>query len=152
MTSEPDSEWFLKNTEGTLGPLSESDMRKHVERSTDDALLIRQGSSDWRSVDVIRRKICQLQKNGIFIRYKKVAEGPFTLTRAHDVLKCMPPGGIDVRTGAAGKWVPADKWLSKIDKLHQSPPKDSCVYATGEPTRPETCFMIPWRLMQLVNF
>ncbi|MAI72397.1 MAG: hypothetical protein CMM01_16005 [Rhodopirellula sp.] len=124
MTSEPDSEWFLKNTEGTLGPLSESDMRKHVERSTDDALLIRQGSSDWRSVDVIRRKICQLQKNGIFIRYKKVAEGPFTLTRAHDVLKCMPPGGIDVRTGAAGKWVPADKWLSKIDKLLAIESKD----------------------------
>ena len=117
MTSESDSAWFLNNEEGTIGPLSEADMRKHVERSTDKALLIRQGTSDWHSVDVIRRKISQLQKNGIFIRYKKIAEGPFTLTRAHDVLKCMPPGGIDVRTGAKGQWIPAHKWLSKIDEL-----------------------------------
>ncbi len=117
MTSESDSEWFLKDEEGTIGPLSEADMREHVECSTDQALLIRQGTSDWRSVDVIRKKICQLQKNGIFIRYKNVAEGPFTLTRAHHVLKCMTPGGLDVRTGATGKWIAADKWLSKIDKL-----------------------------------
>ena len=117
MKSDSDSEWFLKHKEGTTGPLSESDMREHVEHSTDDALLIRQGSSDWRSVDVIRRKISQLQKNGIFIRYKSVAEGPFTLTRAHDVLKNMPPGGLDVRTGATGQWVPAATWLAKIDKL-----------------------------------
>ena len=117
MTSESDSAWFLNNEEGTIGPLSEADMRKHVERSTDKALLIRQGTSDWQSVDVIRRKISQLQQNGIFIRYKKIAEGPFTLTRAHDVLKCMPPGGIDVRTGAKGPWIPAHKWLSKIDEL-----------------------------------
>ncbi len=117
MTSESDSEWFLRNEEDTIGPLSEADMRKHVERSNDEALLIRQGTSAWRSVDVIRRKISQLQKNGIFIRYKRVAEGPFTLTRAHHVLKSMPLGGIDVRTGATGPWVPADKWLSKIDKL-----------------------------------
>ncbi|MGB0760303.1 MAG: GYF domain-containing protein, partial [Rubripirellula sp.] len=60
MKSDSDSEWFLKHKEGTTGPLSESDMREHVEHSTDDALLIRQGSSDWRSVDVIRRKISQL--------------------------------------------------------------------------------------------
>lgn len=124
MTSESDSEWFLKDNEGTLGPLSESDMRKHIEKSTDDALLIRQGSSDWRSVDVIRRKITLLQKNGIFVRYKQVAEGPFTLTRAHDVLKRMTPGGIDVRTGATGPWVPADKWLAKIDNLLEMESKD----------------------------
>ena len=61
MTSESDSAWFLNNEEGTIGPLSEADMRKHVERSTDKALLIRQGTSDWQSVDVIRRKISQLQ-------------------------------------------------------------------------------------------
>ena len=72
MTSESDSEWFLKDEEGTTGPLSEADMRKYVEGSTDEALLIRQGTSDWRSVDVIRKKIRQLQKNGIFIRYKKI--------------------------------------------------------------------------------
>ena len=29
----------------------------------------------------------------------------------------MTPGGIDVRTGAKGSWIPADKWLSKIDEL-----------------------------------
>jgi hypothetical protein len=124
MTNESDTEWFLKDEDGTIGPLSEGDMRKHVERSTDEALLIRQGTSDWRSVNVIRKKICQLQKNGIFIRYKKVAEGPFTLTRAHHVLKCMTPGGIEVRTGAKGQWVPADKWLSKIDKLLQVESKE----------------------------
>jgi len=117
MTSESDSEWFLKEKAGTTGPLSESDMREHVERSTNDELLIRQGNSAWRSVDIIRKKIRQLQKNGIFIRYKNVAEGPFTLTRAHHVLKLMTPGGIDVRTGANGPWIPAKKWLSKIDKL-----------------------------------
>ncbi len=117
MKSESDSEWFLKDKVGINGPLSEADMRKHVDRSTDDELVIRQGNSDWRSVEVIRTKIRQLQENGIFVRYKSVAEGPFTLTRAHDVLKRMTPGGIDVRTGAQGRWTPADKWLSTIDKL-----------------------------------
>ena len=117
MTSESDSEWFLKDKAGITGPLSESDMRKQVDLSSDDDLLIRQGSSDWRSVEVIRKKIRQLEANGIFVRYKNVAEGPFTLTRAHHVLKRMTPGGIDVRTGAKGAWVAAEKWLSKIDKL-----------------------------------
>ena len=117
MTSESDSEWFLKDKAGITGPLSESDMRQQVDQSNDDDLLIRQGSSDWRSVEVIREKIRQLEANGIFVRYKHVAEGPFTLTRAHHVLKSMTPGGIDVRTGAKGAWVAAEKWLSKIDKL-----------------------------------
>ena len=105
MTSESDSEWFLKDKAGITGPLSESDMRQQVDQSNDDDLLIRQGSSDWRSVEVIRKKIRQLEANGIFVRYKNVAEGPFTLTRAHHVLKRMTPGGIDVRTGAKGAWV-----------------------------------------------
>ena len=117
MTDESNSEWFLKDKAGITGPLSETTMREHVDRTTDSELMIRQGNSDWRSVDVIRTKIRQLEENGIFVRYKNVAEGPFTLTRAHHVLKLMTPGGIDVRTGAKGSWIPADKWLSKIDEL-----------------------------------
>ena len=117
MTNQADSEWFLRNEAGDLGPLCEAAMREHVEQSTDPDLLIRQGNSDWRSVEVIRAKIRQLKKNGIFVRYKHVTEGPFTLTRAHELLRQMGAGGIEVQTGAGSNWVPAAKWLKKIDKL-----------------------------------
>jgi len=120
MTNQADSEWFLRNDTGDLGPLCEAAMREHVEQSTDPDLLIRQGNSDWRSVEVIRAKIRQLKENGIFVRYKKVAEGPFTLTRAHELLHQMASGGIEVQTGSGGDWIPAAKWLEKIDKLRKS--------------------------------
>ena len=117
MTNQADSEWFLRNKVGDQGPLSEAAMRQHVEQSSDNELLIRQGNSDWHSVEVIRAKIRQLNESGISVRYKNVAEGPFTLTRAHDCLKRISPEGIDVQTGAGGDWIPAAKWLRKIDKL-----------------------------------
>ena len=75
MTDESNSEWFLKDKAGITGPLSETTV-EHVDRTTDSELMIRQGNSDWRSVDVIRTKIRQLEENGIFVRYKNVAEGP----------------------------------------------------------------------------
>lgn len=111
------SDWFLKDERGEHGPFSEPEMRRFVRASESSELEVRQGNSAWHSADVIREKIRELAREGIYIRFKGAAEGPFTLRRAYDVLKPMSPKGIDVRTGKKGDWVEAETWLSKVDRL-----------------------------------
>ncbi|MFK8110765.1 MAG: hypothetical protein AB8B91_01105 [Rubripirellula sp.] len=106
----------MKDEQGAQGPLSESAMRKLVSNSA-SGLQVKQGDGDWYSADVVREKIAALKANGIYIRYKGVAEGPFTLTRAHQLLATTSSDGVRVRTGAKGKWVGAKAWLETVQRL-----------------------------------
>ncbi len=109
-------DWFLK-TEGCVqGPLSEAEMREAIRGSTSRDLLVRQGASSWHPADVIRKKLKALETSGIFIRFKQVAEGPFTLTKAYELLQTVSMDGIQVRVGVEGQWVPAHKWLRAIER------------------------------------
>lgn len=130
---QPSAEWFVQDDEGTRGPFSEAELREIVQQSADPQLLVKQGNSEWHPAAVIRQKMEQLAARGIYIRCGKVAEGPFTMTKARELLKTVSSDGIKVRTGERGEWVPASQWLDAIRKLErkrQSRPRKSSV-ATG---------------------
>jgi hypothetical protein len=130
---QPSAEWFVQDDEGTRGPFSEAELREIVQQSADPQLRVKQGISEWHPAAVIRQKMEQLAARGIYIRCGKVAEGPFTMTKARALLKTVSSDGIKVRTGERGEWVPASQWLDAIRKLErkrQSRPRKSSV-ATG---------------------
>jgi hypothetical protein len=117
MPQRDSNSWFLKDRSGVRGPLSESEMRAAVTSSTSSHLQVRQGTGRWYSSDVVRKKIETLAARGIYIKFGKIAEGPFTLTKAYELLQTVDHPGIKIRTGRVGRWVTAEKWLSVIAKL-----------------------------------
>lgn len=114
--SDPSS-WFVKDQEGVRGPLKESEMRTAVMDSDSDSMQVRQGSGQWHSAELVRKKIEALNANGIYIKFKTVAEGPYTLTKAHQMLQSFDMDGVRVRTGSKGKWVSAKKWMAAVERL-----------------------------------
>jgi hypothetical protein len=118
--SEELSDWFIKENDQVQGPLPEVLMRQIVMQSTDPSLCVRQGTSDWHPAEVIRRKIAELVTNGIYIKKGNVIQGPFTFTKAHELLIADPCVGTEVRTGANGAWVDASFWLDKIRELRRA--------------------------------
>ncbi|MEM1070038.1 MAG: DUF4339 domain-containing protein, partial [Planctomycetota bacterium] len=113
------TEWFLKLEDEIRGPLTESEMRKAIRATNSDRLFVRQGESDWHPASTIRKKLDALSANGVYIRFKQVAEGPFTLKKAYELLQTVSTSGIRVRTGTDGKWISARKWIQAVDRIKQ---------------------------------
>lgn len=113
------TEWFVRDDSGTRGPFSEAQLREVVQQSSDPQLLVKQGNSEWHPAQVIRQKMEQLAARGIYVRCGKVAEGPFTISKARELLRTVSVDGIKVRTGERGEWVPASQWLDAIRKLER---------------------------------
>ncbi len=109
-----ESAWYVKDADGERGPLNESEMRRQLQLSTNAELQVRQGSSGWHPADEVRRKIEVLAKHGIRIKFGNTVEGPFTLTRAYELLKNNPMDQVEVKSGAEGPWFAAAVWLEAI--------------------------------------
>ena len=124
------ADWFVKAKGDIQGPLIEAEMRAAITDSEDD-LQVRQGQSDWYPADVIRRKYEILDQNGVFIRFKQVAEGPFTLSKAYESLISMDLAGIQVRMGRDGSWVKARKWIEAVERLKRKE-KDAVLKAVSQ--------------------
>lgn len=121
MSEDENSDWYLLDQDHQTGPLDEGEMRTALAQSSSENLQVRQGNSAWFNAESVRAKIEQLERYGISFRCDGVQEGPFTLTRAYHLLDKISPEGIEIRTGAEGKWVAAERWLAKIEDLrHRS--------------------------------
>jgi hypothetical protein len=112
-------EWFVKDDSGVRGPVSEAELRAIVKQSSDPRLQVKQGNSEWHPAAVIRKKMDQLVASGIYIQCAGIAEGPFTISKAHQLLQTVSIDGVEVRTGESGKWVSATAWLKAIRKLER---------------------------------
>lgn len=93
-------------------------MRQRLLASNDQELRVRQGQSEWVDSQTVRDKIRKLQKRGIYIRCQNIAQGPYTLAKAQQLLKAGATQGIHVRTGDRGKWIPVQRWLRALDVAH----------------------------------
>ncbi len=116
MGSEPGN-WFVRDDFDVVGPITEAAMRKRVMASSSPTLFVRQGESDWHAADAIRLKFAELAANGIYVKFDGVPQGPFTFTRAYEILVSAPTNGTEVRTGVSGVWLPAEVWLGKVHEL-----------------------------------
>ncbi|MDG2223059.1 MAG: hypothetical protein P8L85_16885 [Rubripirellula sp.] len=125
------ADWFLKAEGNVQGPLSEAALRAAITDYESDDLEVRQGQSDWYPADVVRKKYEVLNQNGVFIRFKQVAEGPFTLNKAYESLISVDPKGIQVRMGRDGSWVNARKWINAVDRLKRKE-KDAVLTAVSQ--------------------
>lgn len=111
------SNWFVKDEGDIAGPLTEAEMRQLVMQSSRRSLFVRQGTSAWHPAEVIRNKITALANNGIYVLTHGIAEGPFTFTKAYEVLQVPTYADAEVRTGLNGDWFPAHLWLAKVEEL-----------------------------------
>ncbi len=109
--------WYVRSGGDVIGPLSEAAMRQMVMKSSDSSMFVRQGESEWHAADSIRQKIEALAANGIYVKSKGVAQGPFTFTKAYELILSTMNVGIEIRTGATGAWIPAEIWLSRVEEL-----------------------------------
>ncbi len=116
MSTQP-SHWFVKDEGDIAGPLTEAEMRQLVMQSSRRTLFVRQGTSDWHPAEVIRNKINKLANSGIYVLANGIAEGPFTFTKAYEVLQAPQYADGKVRTGLNGDWFPAHLWLGKVEEL-----------------------------------
>ena len=120
MPDDRASDWYLMDHQVTEGPLSESEMRARLKSSPSATMKVKQGNSDWYLAEDVRRKIDRLELHGIYFRYLGTHEGPFTLTKAHQLLEATGVAGIEIRTGSKGKWVSADRWLRTVQRLRDA--------------------------------
>jgi hypothetical protein len=116
MSGEP-SHWFVRDDNDVTGPLTEAEMRRIVTESSSPSLFVRQGASDWHPAAVIRSKMAALAANGIYVMSNAASEGPYTFTKAYEVLQLARYDGAEVRTGLNGPWFPARLWLAKVEEL-----------------------------------
>jgi hypothetical protein len=112
-------EWFVKDDSGVRGPISEAQLRAIVKQSSNPRLQVKQGNSEWHPAAVIRKKMDQLVASGIYIQCAGIAEGPFTISKANQLLQTVSIDGVEVRTGESGKWVSATAWLKAVRKLER---------------------------------
>ena len=120
MPKTPATDWFVKDERGQLGPLSELELRRVINESSDRELMVREGETgEWHSVDVICEKLAELVANGIYIRFDGVTEGPFTVTKAYELLQSIDLKGIELRIGKAEQWVKAKRWFKVVRELDE---------------------------------
>jgi hypothetical protein len=79
---------------------------------TQSGIEIRQGESQWYSSSVVAEKFEQLADQGIYVRRSGQVEGPYTASRAVEVLQEHP--AAEAREGRNGTWVPAPAYLSQL--------------------------------------
>ncbi len=132
MPQDPASDWYLMDGGIVEGPMSELEMRRRLRKSSSKTLQVKQGTSGWHHGEAVRRKIQALQSHGIYIRSAKMRVGPFTLTKACELLNAMNDTGIEIRTGADGEWVSAEHWLNTLHELRSRGNHDAQSVSLGQ--------------------
>lgn len=113
------SDWFVQDSTGVRGPISETEMRKLVRTTKDPGLQVRQGRTGWHSAALIRKKMADLAAHGIYISCNGIATGPFTMTKAFELINKNSMEGVQVRTGRHGDWISAADWLVTLQDLRR---------------------------------
>ena len=99
--------WFIRQADGTeSGPFTEQHIRAWVYRSDAEQGWLKKGSSDWRSATEVRQKFEELRVNGTYLSDGKDVFGPFTTSRAEQLVKQSDKKFTHIRTGNSGDWNP----------------------------------------------
>jgi ribosomal protein S27E len=79
---------------------------------TPSGIEIRQGESQWYPSSVVAEKFEQLADQGVYVRRSGQVDGPYTASRAVEVLQEHP--AAEAREGKNGAWMPAPAYLSQL--------------------------------------
>ncbi len=100
--------WFYKDSKGTRGPLTETQIRDLLKRA-DSTAEVRQGNSNWMAATTVQSRFEKLELDGIYLRSNGRTLGPFTHEKA-DELQASNRERFDARkTGKIGLWASCDQ-------------------------------------------
>lgn len=102
--------WFILRDENEIGPLSEVEMRHQLVNQGTKGTRVRQGNSDWVEARVVLEKFKELARSGFYLRRGGVETGPFTPSKALEMIRANPKG--EVRQGRKGLWISARAFLA----------------------------------------
>lgn len=99
--------WFIRQPDGTeAGPFSEQHIRAWVYRSDTERSWVRQGDSEWRLAIDVRKIFDELRINGTYLSDSREVFGPFTASRAEQLIRSSDGKYTHLRNGICGDWSP----------------------------------------------
>ena len=114
-------EWFIRDGEREIGPLTEVELRKRLKHARRDRLRVRQNDGRWYPAKEVVRKFRELAEHGIYVKLGTVA-GPYTAQKAYALLNNLSLNGVQAKIGLHGSWVPAARLLAKLQKAIEKSP------------------------------
>lgn len=117
--------WFLRDGESEVGPLSEVELRARLAQALKPNLArlqVRQGNSDWHPATRVLARFKELVQNGVYLKLDDVTQGPFTPERAAELLRTdlqfsERQKDALVRVGRYENWQLAGNFLRSLDQL-----------------------------------
>lgn len=98
--------WFIRQADGTeSGPFTEQHIRAWVYRSDAEQGWVKKGNSDWRPAIEVRQKFEDLRVNGTYLSDGKDVFGPFTTSRAEQLVTQSDKKFTHIRNGFSGDWI-----------------------------------------------
>lgn len=97
--------WFIRQPDGAeSGPFSEQHIRTWVYRSDTERSWVKQGTSEWCSAIEVRAKFEDLRINGTYLSDNKDVFGPFTASRAEQLILHSEKKYTHIKNGFSGDW------------------------------------------------
>ncbi len=120
------SRWFVRSESGEAGSdeiqeLSEAQLVRRLRRAGDSlkSMFVKQGEGDWYPAHVVLKKFEQLAQDGIYVRRHGDVEGPFTASKAIDVLAETSLKGVQAKVGIHADWVSASRLLQRLQAVQR---------------------------------
>lgn len=102
--------WFIRQPDGTeSGPFSEQHIRTWVYSSDAERSWVKQGASEWCSAIEVRAKFEDLRLNGTYLSNSKDVFGPFTASRAEQLILHSEKKYTHIKSGFSGNWTQLDE-------------------------------------------
>jgi TM2 domain-containing membrane protein YozV len=96
--------WYIKTAKGKiLGPISEAQCRKTLEKEDLTKIFVKQGDSVWRPAQQVLNLFLQLERDGFYIEQDGTIHGPFTEAKFQQMIPTCP-FYANWRKGTKGPW------------------------------------------------
>ncbi|HBJ34996.1 MAG TPA: hypothetical protein DDZ51_09595 [Planctomycetaceae bacterium] len=97
--------WFIRQPDGTeSGPFSEQHIRAWVYSKDSERSSVKKGDSNWRSATEVRKIFEELRLNGTYLSDSREVFGPFTASRAQELILKTEKRYTHIRKGISGEW------------------------------------------------
>ena len=135
------NEWQIRHSGVVSEPMTETQMREQLSQVTVDQAWVRQGESQWVQAATIIAKLEKLERSGVYLRSRDDQEdqrtvGPFTPTRAHNLLCNKNIENLQAKIGREAPWRPASEVLKHFESILAKSKAKPDVQAKSEKQRP----------------
>ncbi len=108
--------WYFRNSLGTIGPLTETQLKERLIDAEETAE-VRQGESAWVKASAVHAKFERLEKEGVYLRSNDRIFGPFVWKRANELRNENSERFDSFRVGSDGRWFAIETWSTSFASL-----------------------------------